>query len=134
MPIFKRAAAAEALLLLAACSDPGARSADTNVLAGRESPQAKAAGDDGNILCAHGAGALQRDCTVEQTQEARGLVLTVRHPDAGFRRLLVTRDGRGVVAADGAEPARVTIPDAATIDVRVGTDRYRLPATIKPQR
>jgi hypothetical protein len=130
MPIFKRAAAAEALLLLAACSDPSARSADTNGLAEVESPQAKAAGDDGNILCR----ALQRDCTVEQTQEARGLVLTVRHPDGGFHRLLVTRDGRGVVAADGAEPARVTILDAASIDVRVGTDRYRLPATIKPQR
>ncbi|GAA0663420.1 hypothetical protein FHT00_001248 [Sphingomonas insulae] len=131
MPTSDRGIAAGALLLLAACGQSGPQTADTNVLARVEADQAKAAEDDGNILCARGQGALQRTCTVEQAQGERGLILTVRHADGGFHRLLVTRDGRGVVAADGAEPARVTIPDPRSIDVAIGDDRYRLPATIK---
>ena len=119
------------MLLLAACGDPVSQTADGNVLAHVEAEQARAAEDDGNILCAKGKGALQRHCTIEQTQSERGLILTLRHADGGFHRLLVTRDGRGVVAADGAEPARVTIPDPRSIDVAIGDSRYRLPATIK---
>lgn len=68
-------------------------------------------------------------CTVERIAGERGLTLLVRHPDGGFRRLTVTTDGRGVAAADGAEPARVTVAGDA-IDVAVGGDRYRLPATV----
>ncbi len=131
MPTFDRGRAAGAFLLLAACSDPATQTADTNVLAQVEAEQARTAEDDGNILCARGQGALQRTCTVEQAQGDRGLILTLRHADGGFHRLLVTRDGRGVVAADGAEPAQVTIPDARSIDVAIGGSRYRLPATIK---
>ena len=58
-------------------------------------------------------------------------VLTIRHPDGGFRRLRITADGRGVIAADGAEPARVSVIGPADIEVAVGGDRYRLPATVK---
>ena len=131
MRISDRGIAAGALLLLAACGDPAKRTADTNILAQVEAEQAKAAEDDGNILCAQGQGALQRTCTVEQAQSERGLILTLRHADGGFHRLLVTKDGRGVIAADGAEPARVTVPGAGSIDVAIGGNRYRLPATIK---
>lgn len=131
MRISDRGCAAGALLLLAACSESGTQTADTDVLARVEAEQAKAAEDDGNILCAKGQGALQRNCTVEQTQSDRGLLLTLRHSDGSFHRLLVTKDGRGVVAADGAEPANVTVPDTASIDVALGDSRYRLPATIK---
>ncbi|MFN3432906.1 MAG: hypothetical protein ACK4ZY_00780 [Sphingomonas sp.] len=132
MRISDRACAAGALLLLAACSDPASQTANTQVLARVEAAQRRAADDDGRILCAHGSDALARACTVEQTQDRRGLILTVRHDDDGrFHRLLVTRDGRGVVAADGAEAARVTIPDPQSIDVAIGDDRYRLPATVR---
>jgi len=131
MRISDRGFVAAGCLCLAACSDPTPQTADTNVLAQVEAQQATAAEDDGNILCAHGKGALQRTCTVEQTQSGRGLILTLRHADGGFHRLLVTKDGRGVIAADGAEPAQVTIPDAGSIDVAIGDSRYRLPATIK---
>jgi hypothetical protein len=58
-------------------------------------------------------------------------VLTIHAEDGGFRRLRVTDDGRGVVAADGAEAARVHIVDANTIDVTLGNNRYRLPATAR---
>ena len=86
--------------------------------------------DDSRVPCARGDAPLARTCTVERERRDDGLVLTVRHGDGGFRRLLVTRDGRGVVAADGAEPARVTIVDPRTIEVALGDDRYRLPATV----
>ena len=56
------------------------------------------------------------------------MVLVLRHPDGGFRRLLVTKDG--IVAADGAETAKVTPIDKGMIEVALGANRYRLPATI----
>ena len=56
----------------------------------------------GMVLCAEGPGALTRNCTVEQVSTSHGLVLTLRHPDGSFHRLLATRDGRGLIAADGA--------------------------------
>ena len=72
-----------------------------------------------------------RVCAVERITGAEGLVLTLRAPSGGFRRLLVTRDGRGVVAADGAEPAQVTPLAPDRIEVAIGPDRYRLPATVR---
>ncbi len=85
-----------------------------------------------HIPCAKGNAALVADCTIEQAAGPDGIVLTIRHPGGGFRRLRVTADGRGVVAADGAEQARVTVPGAGNIDVALGTERYRLPATVRP--
>ncbi len=62
------------------------------------------------IECAlAGATEFARDCGVERSREDGALVLTVRHPDGGFRRFAVTDDGRGLVAADGAEPAAVSL-------------------------
>lgn len=75
-------------------------------------------------------GSYQRICLVEQDQGPDGVVLTLRHPDGRFRRLLVARDGRGVIAADGAEQAVVTVTGEKQIDVALGGDRYRLPATV----
>ena len=83
------------------------------------------------FFCAQGEAELAAQCTIDREQTAAGLVLTLRHPDGHFRRLLVTGDGRGVVAADGAEPATVTPTGADQIDVAIGGDRYRLPATIR---
>ena len=111
------------LLLVAACR----QSPTAQPIA--SSPQTVA--DDDRIACARGGAPLARVCTVDRLASDTGLVLTVRHPDGAFHRLLVTRDGRGVVAADGAERAIVTIVDPAMIDVAIGGDRYRLPATVK---
>lgn len=110
-----------AILLLAGCgSNPDSSTANT-------APGGKAAE---HIACAHGSGTLAKDCLVERTATPQGLVLTLRHPDGGFRRLLVTKDGRGVVAADGAQPAKVAI-EGEGIAVAIGGDHYLLPATIK---
>jgi hypothetical protein len=117
-------------VLAAACSPE--QTANTQVLANVEAVQDQEAADDGLINCAVGsATTLSRVCSVERQESDRGLVLTVRHPDGGFRRLLVTRDGRGVVAADGALPAQVTLVGANEIEIALGDDIYRLPATVR---
>jgi hypothetical protein len=119
-------------ILFAILSGCGPAKTDTQVLAQVEANQAVEAADDGRVQCAPaGAEAFARVCEIERAESERGVVLTVRHPDGGFRRLLVTTDGRGVVAADGAEPAVVTLVGKDEIEVALGDDHYRLPATIK---
>ncbi len=87
-----------------------------------------------SVPCAlHGTGVFEANCAVERIVSGAALVLVVHHPDGGFRRLLVTTDGRGVVTADGAEAAQVSVVDPGTIEVAVGDDRYRLPATVQGQ-
>jgi hypothetical protein len=113
-------------LLLAGCDGGGASNAGSGndaVPANRQAGAAK----DGHVDCAIGAGATwTRDCRIEQA----GNILTIRHIDGGFRRFRIVMDGRGVVAADGAEGAIVTIDGDRRIAVRAGQDQYRLPATI----
>jgi hypothetical protein len=56
-------------------------------------------------------------------------VLTVRHPDGGFRRLRVSAGG-AVTAADGAEAALVRKIDSTTREIAVGDARYRMPIVL----
>lgn len=127
-----RISSAVLFLLLASCGRE--QPANTQSLAQVEAQARTDAADSGRILCARNGATLTRDCTIEQTQGQDGLVLTVSHPDGAFHRLLVTTDGRGVVAADGAEVAKVTVVGTEGIEVALGGDRYRLPATIKGAR
>jgi hypothetical protein len=97
-------------------------------------PAITAAAHAAHVSCAlAGATAFAPDCTIEKIPAGDGLALVIHHPDGGFRRLLVTTDGRGVIAADGSQAAAVSIVDPATIEVAVDQDRYRLPATVKGQ-
>lgn len=130
-----RLIAAMLLLGLSAC---GGNSAPDQPAARTETSTSAApsAGDDtavdDRIACATGGKtALSMNCRIERTQTEEGLVITVRHPDGGFRRVLVVKDGRGVVPADGAEPAQVVLTGQNQIDVTIGRDRYRLPAVAK---
>ncbi|GAA0338145.1 hypothetical protein GCM10009087_55780 [Sphingomonas oligophenolica] len=123
------AGAASLLFLLAGCSEA---KTDHATLAKVEAEQRAAVESGDSIICARqGSSDFARVCTVERAQGADGLILTVRHPDGAFHRLLVTKDGRGVIAADGAEKAVVTILDKDSIEVALGGDRYRLPATVR---
>jgi hypothetical protein len=89
----------------------------------------EAAAEDDHIACATGgADRLERVCTLDRGDSPRGQVLTLYSPNGSFRRLLVTADGHGVAAADGAEAATVTLIGPSEIEVAVGGDRYRLPA------
>lgn len=119
-------------LLLTGC---GQTKPDALALANAEAAQQADADDAGRILCARGGSSdFARSCTLDRVSSPQGLMLTVGHPDGGFHRLLVTKDGRGVVAADGAETAKVTIVGPDQIEVALGDDRYRLPATVKPRK
>jgi hypothetical protein len=108
------------LLALAACSEESAPPSG---------PQPKSE----QVECAIGGGApFEPVCTLERNMGPDGLTLTIRSPSGSFRRLLVTKDGRGVVSADGAERAAVTPIAGNQIEVAIAGDRYRLPATVRP--
>ena len=82
-----------------------------------------------HVACAlAGAAEFAPDCAVERVVKDGALTLVVRHPDGGFRRFDVLKDGRGVAPADGSELATVAL-SGNLLEVKVGTDRYRFPAT-----
>lgn len=113
-------------MLLAACSaeEPGA------MANGAAAPAAGA--PDNRIDCRpQGEAEYARSCSVDIFASEEGRILTIRKADGGFRRLRVTADGRGVVAADGAERTRVAILPDGRIEVEIGGDRFRLPARVR---
>ena len=113
------------LLLLAACNS----APDNGELAEAEARGSREAAEDGRIECAlEGTKLFDRTCTVEEMSVEDGAILVVGRSNIGYRRLQITTDGRGVVSADGAEPAKVSIVGDNVIEVAIGNDRYRLPA------
>jgi hypothetical protein len=116
-----------AFLLAAGCGRGDAPGESTNGAA------APAPGEpDNRIECrVDSAAQFERTCSLESSQSPRGRVLTLRKADGGFRRLLQTSDGRGVVAADGAARAHVTLLQDGRIEVEIGGDRFRLPAVVR---
>lgn len=113
------------LIALAGCD----RSPDNGDLAEAEARGSREAAEDGRIECAlEGAKLFDRTCTVDEMSGADGAILVVGRANVGYRRLQITTDGRGVVSADGAEPAKVSIVGNNMIEVAIGHDRYRLPA------
>jgi hypothetical protein len=114
-----------ALVALAGCD----RASGNRDLAEAEARGSRAAAEDGRIQCAlEGAKLFERTCTVDEMRGADGTILVVGRANVGYRRLQITTDGRGVVPADGAEPAKVSIIGENMIEVAIGHDRYRLPA------
>lgn len=81
------------------------------------------------IDCALGEGSdFGAFCFVENSEAEGQQVLTIRHPDGGFRRFTVNPDSSGLSVADGADTARnALIEEGARLEVVVGADRYRLP-------
>lgn len=119
MPISEQIAGAGLMCLALAGCDQG------------EGAQSPFANSEKRALadCAIGADAKwARNCVVEQDGE----LLTIRHPDGGFRRFHILGDRRGLASADGAEPAKIAVISDAVIEVSAGEDHYRLPATISP--
>ncbi|KGB57407.1 hypothetical protein OVY29_05415 [Sphingopyxis sp. SE2] len=114
-----------ALIALAGCD----RAPDNGDLAEAEARGSREAAENGRIECAlEGAKLFDRTCTVDEMSGADGTILVVGRANVGYRRLQITTDGRGVVSADGAEPAKVSIVGNNMIEVAIGHDRYRLPA------
>ena len=113
------------LSLLASCSSRPA--VESNGAA------APAIGEADNRIDCRPAGetAFMRTCTVERADSSEGRILTIRKADGGFRRLRMTHDGTGVAAADGAEPAHVSLAPDQRILVEIGGDAFLLPARIR---
>ncbi len=105
--------------LLVACSDGSGRNGSGTAREAR-------------IECRSGAAAFARECTATLAEGPQGRLLVIAKPGGGFRRLLIARDGRGLIAADGAEPARVSVIDENRIEVAIGDDGFRLPARVTP--
>ena len=125
-------ALASALLLIGCGGSEAPEGSEEAAPAGRAELAEVDPEDPATIECAvDGAQQFARGCRVEQESAQEGTILTIRKPDGGFRRLVATRDGRGVVAADGAEPAAVTVTGDNRIEVSIGNDRFRLPATVR---
>lgn len=130
MRIFSGLAALAALAACGTASEEQAVESDPLIEAEVEARSELA--ESGVVYCAlGGATELRSDCLIERSETGEGLVLTMRHPDGGFRRLLVTNDGSGLVAADGAEAVAVTPISEREIEVAIGGDTYRLPATVR---
>lgn len=123
----KRLGGAALLMLVAltACN----RASDNQDLAEAEARGSQEAAENGRIECAlEGSKLFDRTCTVEEMSGEGGTILVVGRGNVGYRRLQITTDGRGVVSADGAEPAKVSIVGKNMIEVAIANDRYRLPA------
>jgi hypothetical protein len=123
------------VLLLGACSPAGtpAQPAASGAAAGAaaSAPVTASEGGEETIPCAlAGAKTYAQECPVERATVDGKLQLIVKHPDGGFRRFEVVGDGRGVIAADGADEAR-SVPGEGAIEVFVGEDAYRFPAKAK---
>src|SRR3546814_6158377 len=113
------------LIALAGCD----RAPDNGDLAEAEARGSREAAEHGRIECAlEGAKLFDRTCTVDEMSGADGTILVVGRANVGYRRLQITTDGRGVVSADGPEPAKDSIVGNNMIEIAIGHDRYRLPA------
>ena len=113
------------LLILPACGELAPNS-------GNAADPFAAVDPDDRIECRFGEmPQFERSCIVEGREGEGGRILAIRKPDGGFRRLEIVADGRGVVAADGAEPAVVTLLDDRRIEVAIGGEHFRLPAMVQ---
>jgi len=114
-------------MLLAACGSAERPAVESNGAA------APAIGEvDNRIDCRPaGAAAWARACRIEWSNGPGGRLLTIRKADGGFRRLRATDDGTGVVAADGAEQAHVSLAPDQRLEVEIGGDHFLLPARIR---
>ncbi len=119
-------------MALAACDGTTPIAAPTGASLPAQPVASDAVDETNRIACAIAPStAFARTCIIESANNATGRLLTIRHPDGGFRRFRITTDGRGVITADGAEPAAVAVTGNNEIEVTIGGDRYRLPATVR---
>jgi hypothetical protein len=79
------------------------------------------------IACALGGAAeFSENCELERTAVEGAEVLVVRHPDGGFRRLEVSKDGQNLLAADGADVTQ-SARKGDRWEVVLGEHRYVIP-------
>jgi len=83
------------------------------------------------IACApDGADAFDATCSVERVEVEGKILLTVFHPDGGFRRFEQLPDGSGLAAVAGADAVTQTL-SGDILEVSLAGNRYRFPATTR---
>lgn len=82
------------------------------------------------IACAQNQADYAQDCWYERSDEDGQRLLVIHHRDGSFRRFQIVDDGRGLVAADGADAAEVSVA-GEMIEVTLADYRYLVPATIQ---
>ncbi len=65
-------------------------------------------------------------CGLERAQVNGKAIITLRHPDGGFRRLIELDGSKRYAAADGSDEVAIE-SNGAEIEVTLGEDHYLLP-------
>jgi glucose/arabinose dehydrogenase len=127
--MFLRISSAAILLALAACSKGGDAQEVVQVAAdGSTEELPEAAASPASVPCAlKGAKEFKADCLIERSTEGGKIMVLVRHPDGGFRRLIELDGGKRYAAADGAQRAELTA-NGKEVEVTVEDDHYLFPA------
>jgi len=107
-------------LLLCACSSGGS---------GSKAQATEAAASNAQVLpCAlAGSRSFTANCATEKVTSAGQTIVTVHHPNGGFRRLIELEGGSRYAAADGSDEVHVE-RNGAEIEVTLGDDHYLFPA------
>lgn len=82
-----------------------------------------------SIACGIGGASFAQGCRLERIGVGKSALFVAHHPDGGFRRLLLSADGKGLAPADGADEASSVVHKDA-IELRVGQDRYLIPLSL----
>jgi hypothetical protein len=118
-----------AILALAACSKGNDPRKVVQVAAdGSTEAVPEAVASPPGVPCAlAGAKEFKQDCLIERSSKGGKQFVVVRHPDGGFRRLVVIDGGKRYASADGAESAEV-VANGKEVEVTVEDDHYLFPA------
>lgn len=112
--------------LLAACSSNNATDAEAASAAGRTGSGTP--GAVASVPCALvGAKSFTADCSVEREVRQGKTLVTVHHPDGGFRRLIELEGGKRFAAADGSDQVSI-VANGREVEVTLGDDHYLFPA------
>ena len=108
--------------VLAACSPESSTSA-----AAGEGPSGASAASS-KVPCAlAGAKSYTAECVLERDSRDGKVLVTLRHPDGGFRRLIELDHGKRFAAADGSDEVAIAA-NGKEIEVTLGDDHYLFPA------
>ena len=115
-------------LLLSACSSGGDAGQQAAVQAQGGAADAAKPDAPGSVPCAlAGARSFTGSCKVERLTAGGKTIITVRHPNGGFRRLVELEGGKRFAAADGSDEVSIE-RNGSEIEVTLGDDHYLFPA------
>lgn len=116
---------------LVACGGDGPASAASGDTGTADPTPAPSSSTGTTIACApDGAQSFDATCSVERVEVEGKILLTVFHPDGGFRRFEQLPDGSGVAAVAGADAVTQTL-SGDILEVSLAGNRYRFPATTR---